>query len=108
METRNLTTKIVSTVIIAFVLFTIVISHTGCSTRVVENQIGKEWIPDGNFIIVECKGYMNMSQTILEDKYTGCLYIYLENGYHSGLSPILNPDGSPMLSEKAWEASHGN
>jgi len=36
---------------------------------------------------------------ILQDKQTGVQYLFVQNGYAGGLSPLLDKDGKPVVSE---------
>lgn len=37
------------------------------------------------------------SEMILVDKKTGVNYLFVQSGYAGGLTPLLNPDGTPMV-----------
>ena len=37
------------------------------------------------------------SEMILVDKKTGVNYLIVQRGYAGGLTPLLNPDGTPMV-----------
>ena len=36
-------------------------------------------------------------EMILVDKKTGVNYLFVQSGYAGGLTPLLNPDGTPMV-----------
>ena len=36
-------------------------------------------------------------EQIVVDKVTGVNYLYVENGYSGGLTPLLNRDGTPVI-----------
>lgn len=37
--------------------------------------------------------------TILKDKETGVLYLFVLSGYGGGLTPLLDKDGKPIIDE---------
>ena len=37
------------------------------------------------------------SEMILVDKKTGVNYLFVQSGYADGLTPLLNPDGTPVV-----------
>ena len=37
------------------------------------------------------------SQVILVDKVTGVKYLFVQSGYAGGLTPLLNRDGTPVI-----------
>ena len=37
------------------------------------------------------------SQVILVDKVTGVNYLFVQSGYVGGLTPLLNRDGTPVI-----------
>ena len=37
------------------------------------------------------------SETILVDKKTGVNYLFVQSGYAGGLTPLLNADGTPIV-----------
>ena len=37
------------------------------------------------------------SQVILVDKVTGVNYLFVQSGYAGGLTPLLNRDGTPVI-----------
>ena len=37
------------------------------------------------------------SEIILVDKVTGVNYLFVSQGYAGGLTPLLNPDGTPVV-----------
>ena len=37
------------------------------------------------------------SETILVDKQTGVNYLFVQSGYAGGLTPLLKPDGTPVV-----------
>jgi hypothetical protein len=37
------------------------------------------------------------SETILVDKQTGVNYLFVQSGYGGGLTPLLNADGTPIV-----------
>ena len=36
---------------------------------------------------------------VIVDKETGVNYLFVESGYAGGLTPLLNPDGSPVVTK---------
>ena len=34
---------------------------------------------------------------IYVDQHTGINYLFVQNGYAGGLTPLLNPDGTPVI-----------
>jgi hypothetical protein len=49
---------------------------------------------DGSFVPDNNGGSFPMTIVVIEDNETGILYLYLENGYRSGLTPWLKSDGT--------------
>ena len=39
------------------------------------------------------------SEIILVDKVTGVNYLFVQSGYAGGLTPLLNRDGTPVISK---------
>ena len=39
------------------------------------------------------------SEMILVDKVTGVNYLFVQSGYAGGLTPLLNRDGTPVISK---------
>ena len=37
------------------------------------------------------------SEMVLVDKKTGVNYLFVQSGYAGGLTPLLNPDGTPVV-----------
>jgi hypothetical protein len=37
------------------------------------------------------------SEMIYVDKKTGVNYLFIQSGYAGGLTPLLNPDGTPII-----------
>ena len=42
-------------------------------------------------------GFSSPSVQILVDKQTGINYLFAQSGYAGGLSPLLNRDGTPVI-----------
>ena len=42
-------------------------------------------------------GFTSPSVQILVDKYTGVNYVYAASGYSGGITPLLKPDGTPVI-----------
>ncbi len=42
-------------------------------------------------------GFANPAVMILVDKQTGVNYMYTQSGYAGGLTPLLNRDGTPVV-----------
>ena len=51
---------------------------------------------EDRFIKTYSQGVMNVTE-IWVDKVTGVNYIYHVNGYAGGLTPLLKPDGTPVV-----------
>ena len=54
---------------------------------------------DNRFIKVysQSGGFSDPSMKILVDKQTGVNYIYAAGGYGGGITPLLNRDGTPVV-----------
>ena len=53
---------------------------------------------DKRFIVTYTQsGFTSPSMQILVDKQTGVNYIYAASGYSGGITPLLNPDGTPVI-----------
>lgn len=46
----------------------------------------------------ESGGFKGPSVKILRDNVTGVQYLFTEQGYAGGLTPLLNRDGTPVIS----------
>lgn len=53
-------------------------------------------VTDDRFEKVYSQGVMNVTE-IWVDKQTGVNYLYHASGYSGGLTPLLNPDGTPVV-----------
>ena len=42
-------------------------------------------------------GFTSPSMQILVDKQTGVNYVYAAGGYGGGITPLLSPDGTPVI-----------
>lgn len=51
---------------------------------------------DGRFIKVYGKGTLNINE-IWVDRKTGVNYFFHVSGYAGGLTPLLGPDGKPIV-----------
>lgn len=51
---------------------------------------------DQRFEKVYSQGTMNVTE-ILVDKVTGVNYLFRQNGYAGGLTPLLDRDGKPVV-----------
>lgn len=49
------------------------------------------------FEIVQEQSSFSMDCRVLLDTATGVQYLYMQNGYAGGLTPLLDRDGKPML-----------
>ena len=53
---------------------------------------------DNRFVVVyKQSGFVNPGVKILVDKQTGVNYMWAECGYAGGLTPLLNRDGTPVI-----------
>lgn len=48
------------------------------------------------------QGMVNVTE-IWADRVTGVQYVFHASGYAGGLTPLLGPDGRPLLCDKAQE-----
>ncbi len=48
-------------------------------------------------IKTESGGFIMPSTTIFVDRQTGVNYLYASSGYGGGLTPLLNRDGTPIV-----------
>ena len=51
---------------------------------------------EDRFVKVHTEGVMNVSE-IWVDKQTGVNYLFHTSGYAGGLTPLLKPDGTPVV-----------
>lgn len=59
---------------------------------------------DGRFLKIYSQGSAFSSVTeIWVDKKTGINYLFHASGYAGGLTPLLNPDGKPVVTPVSWE-----
>ena len=47
--------------------------------------------------LAEGGGFSSPATYILVDRYTGVNYLYAASGYSGGLTPLLNRDGTPII-----------
>lgn len=53
---------------------------------------------DNRFIVTYSQGgFISPGVKILVDRETGVNYIYAQSGYSGGLTPLLNRDGTPVI-----------
>lgn len=48
-------------------------------------------------ILEEGSSILNVSRTLLVDRQTGVTYLLAGNGYGTGLTPLLDADGRPVI-----------
>ena len=51
---------------------------------------------EDRFLKVHSEGVVNVSE-IWVDKKTGVNYLFHQSGYAGGLTPLLKPDGTPVV-----------
>ena len=51
---------------------------------------------DDRFVRVHAEGFVNVTE-IWVDKATGVNYLFHASGQAAGLTPLLNPDGTPVV-----------
>lgn len=51
---------------------------------------------EDRFVKVHTEGVLNISE-IWVDKQTGVNYLFHASGYAGGLTPLLKPDGTPVV-----------
>lgn len=59
---------------------------------------------DRRFVVIEReRSYLSDQglQIILADRKTGVSYLYVKSGYGAGITPLIGPDGKPMI-RKPW------
>lgn len=49
-------------------------------------------------ILSEGNGLSTPTRKILQDNETGVQYLFVQDGYAGGLTPLLNRDGTPAIS----------
>ena len=49
------------------------------------------------FVYKEDNALMKGLKAILVDKETGVNYLFVQSGYAGGLTPLLDPDGKPVI-----------
>ena len=54
------------------------------------------------FQVIYSQGTMDVIRVLLDTE-TGVLYLQVSSGYAGGLTPLLGPDGRPLLCDKAQE-----
>ena len=60
-------------------------------------KAGEGITKSGRFVIVSGNNpNAPYSETIITDKETGVMYLVIYSGYHFGITPLLNADGTPM------------
>ena len=48
-------------------------------------------------VLSEGNGLTAPTRKILQDKVTGVQYLFVQEGYAGGLTPLLNRDGTPVV-----------
>lgn len=48
-------------------------------------------------ILSEGNGLTSPTRKILQDNLTGVQYLFVQDGYAGGLTPLLNRDGTPVV-----------
>lgn len=48
-------------------------------------------------ILSEGNGLSSPTRKILQDNVTGVQYLFVQDGYAGGLTPLLNRDGTPIV-----------
>jgi len=56
---------------------------------------------DDRFIKTYTQSSFGLSTEIWVDRETGVNYLYHSAGYGAGLTPLLNPGGSPVITPKS-------
>lgn len=59
---------------------------------------------DGRFVITYSQDGVFRESCILVDRQTGVNYLFLQSANAGGLTPLLNRDGSPVISPLPIEA----
>jgi len=68
----------------------------GCGSKV-----GDNFTYSGRFTIVSGDNpYAPYHETIIADEETGVMYLVVYSPYHFAITPLLNADGTPMLTEE--------
>lgn len=59
------------------------------------------------FIIIHKEGnpLTSSQKTILADRRTGVNYLFVQSGYAGGLTPLLNADGTPVITDFSKDES---
>lgn len=52
---------------------------------------------DDRFIITYKQNSLNSCFKVIVDRETGINYLFAQNGYGGGLTPLLKRDGSPVI-----------
>ena len=57
---------------------------------------------DDRFLVIHKEGNALANdglRQLLVDKKTGVTYLFIRSGYGAGLTPLLNPDGTPVITK---------
>jgi len=61
-------------------------------------------MPVDRFEIREKEGLNIMTDAVvIVDKETGVNYLFVHRGYGGGLTPLLNPDGKPIITKDGYK-----
>lgn len=82
--------------IIAIVLSAILICIMLCGCK----GSGDRAFTSNRFEIITYQHDINYEETILYDRETGVMYVWVREGYGGGLSPLYDSEGNVMLYEK--------
>ena len=76
------------------VVLVIVLVAMLCGCR---REVGEEFTWSERFVIVSGSNpNAPYHETVITDKETGVMYLVIYGGYHFGITPLLNADGTPM------------
>ena len=68
-------------------------------TLTVERGMSTVWDDNNRFERIYKQGTMNVTEIWVDQK-TGVNYIFHQAGYSGGLTPLLGPDGKPVISNE--------
>ena len=77
-------------------------SVVGVASCADDDMIGHQFIKNSKYFNNEVVEKIQSQEYILRDIDTNVLYYAVTGKYGSGITPILNPDGTPKLYEKEY------
>lgn len=84
-------------IMIIVLILALILTAIGCINK------GDSVTSDGRFIVDYASSGLNeFDYWLIHDSYTGVMYIYIVSGYKGGITPLIKPDGTPILNDELF------